>query len=326
MGTSSRTSRTASGTARTSQAGAARGATPEPAGRPGQIVRREAPPAAFGLFARAALGSLPGPRRPDHLPDIELVLPDRTVDRDHLAGYARLCGFPLADRLPVTYPHLLGFGLALDLMSRRDFPFPAAGLVHVANRIVAHRPVDAGEPLTVRVRAHGLAEHQRGRQFTVSTEVAVAGETVWSEQSDYLRRTGGRRRSGGSPPRGPADEDEPEPTAVWRFPAGIGRRYAAVSGDLNPIHLNRLAARALGFRRTIAHGMYTAARAVAALGPRVPPAATVDLRFGGPVLLPATLWFTAVPDGAGWDLTVRGRSGRTHLTGAVRPLPEAPTG
>lgn len=35
--------------------------------------------------------------------------------------------------------------------------------------------------------------------------------------------------------------------AVWRVSADVGRRYATVSGDVNPIHLSALAARALGF-------------------------------------------------------------------------------
>ena len=40
-----------------------------------------------------------------------------------------------------------------------------------------------------------------------------------------------------------------------------------MSGDVNPIHLHALTARAMGFPRAIAHGMWTYARTLAPLGP-----------------------------------------------------------
>ena len=61
---------------------------------------------------------------------------------------------------------------------------------------------------------------------------------------------------------------------MWRLPADLGRRYAAVSGDHNPIHLYPLTAKAFGFPRQIAHGMWTKARCVAAMENRLPDAVT----------------------------------------------------
>jgi hypothetical protein len=85
-------------------------------------------PNTLRLFGRAALSTvLPGGGGGgDGLPDTEVVLADVTVDRAHLAHYDQVCGFPLSDRLPVTYPHILAFPLALDIMTSRDFPFPVA--------------------------------------------------------------------------------------------------------------------------------------------------------------------------------------------------------
>lgn len=55
------------------------------------------------------------------------------------------------------------------------------------------------------------------------------------------------------------DEDQPveapDATQEWSLASDLGRRYARVSGDINPIHLHALSARAFGFRRAIAHGM-----------------------------------------------------------------------
>jgi acyl dehydratase len=55
-----------------------------------------------------------------------------------------------------------------------------------------------------------------------------------------------------------------------RAPADIGRRYGLVSGDMNPIHLSAPSAKLFGFRQAIAHGLWTKARALAAMLPRQP--------------------------------------------------------
>jgi acyl dehydratase len=289
-------------------------------------IELSAPPNTTTLFAKAALGALPGPSRPKDLPDTELVLAGQQVDRDHLADYSQLCGFGLSDQLPITYPHVLGFGLSMQLMTGRDFPFPLIGLVHIANRITRYRAIDADERLELRVRAGDLAPHERGRQFTLTTEVTVDGELVWSEESTYLRRGGSAAE--GAPAGDPAtvtttpptSTPPPEPNAVWRLPDDIGRRYAAVSGDVNPIHLHWLTARPLGFKRAIAHGMYTKARCLAAMAQRLPEACTADVRFGRPVFLPGTVDFSVVATDAGWDLGLHSRGGKRHLTGTVRPV------
>lgn len=265
------------------------------------------------LYARALLAA---GRSGGTLPDTELLLPHVVVDRDHLAGYARVCGFDLSDRLPLTYPHVLGFGVALELMTSGAFPYPLLGLVHIANTFTRSRAIDASEELAVGVRATEPGEHPRGHTFVLVTEVSVGGEQVWTGRSTYLYRTGGSS----SGQRRPSDDGAAAgvPTARWRLPDDVGRRYADVSGDRNPIHLHWLTSRPFGFRRPIAHGMYTAARCLAALGPRIPAATTVDVDFGAPLPLPSTVDFHARQDGT---FAVHGKGGRRHLTGTLRPMP-----
>ena len=53
-------------------------------------------------------------------------------------------------------------------------------------------------------------------------------------------------------------------------PGDIGRRYAGVSGDPNPIHMYAVTARLFGFKSAIAHGMWSYARVLAALGAQRP--------------------------------------------------------
>ena len=83
------------------------------------------------------------------------------------------------------------------------------------------------------------------------------------------------------------DFSPPDPTALWQLGVDTGRAYAAVSGDFNPIHLSVLTAKALGLRRSLAHGMYLASRALADVGSPQPDAFAWDVAFEAPVFLPA---------------------------------------
>ncbi|MET7990388.1 MaoC/PaaZ C-terminal domain-containing protein [Amycolatopsis sp. NPDC005232] len=250
------------------------------------------------------------------LPETELVRPSVTVSPAHVAAYAEVCGFRYSDVLPATYPHMLVFGLQMALMTEPGFPFPLLGLVHVANSITSRRPLSLGETFSTRVRAENLRPHEKGRQFDMVSELWAGTELVWSEVSTYLRRSGS---SGSSRPR--ASLVPPTPTALWTVPGDIGRRYAEVSGDRNPIHLHPLTARLFGFTRAIAHGMWTKAHALAAFEGRLPDAYTVDVRFKQPVLLPARAAFTAWPTDEGWAFELwQARKPKPHLDGVISAL------
>ncbi len=106
----------------------------------------------------------------------------------------------------------------------------------------------------------------------------------------------------------------------WRLPADLGRTYAAVSGDANPIHLYPLTAKALGFPRQIAHGMWTLARSVAAIENRLPEAVTVEVAFKKPVFLPGTVAFAARRDDERWTFAMTSpKDGLPHLLGRATP-------
>jgi acyl dehydratase len=280
-------------------------------------VTLASPPKLGPLFVRAALTARG--RRIGPLPETRFVVTGLAVDRAALADYARLCGFPVEDVLPVTYPFLLAFPLQAALMTGRAFPLALPGLVHVRNRIRWHRPVRADETLDISVWAADLAAHRSGAVVDLHAVVTVDGSPVWESVSTYLAR-------GVPAPTGtPTSPDEPDmipPTravAVWTLPADSGRRYAAVSGDVNPIHLTALSARAFGFRRAIAHGMGTAARVAASLQGRMPDAGSFDVVFRKPVYLPSTVALATAPTPDGWDIAVSNRgTGALHLVGAVR--------
>jgi acyl dehydratase len=259
-------------------------------------------------FLKAAAGALPGAGRLPFLaggggpmPELDLRREDVRVDLARVADYSRVCCFRLRDELPPTYPHVLAFPLHMKLMTDRKFPFQAVGLVHVANRIALRRPLRAGDGLDLRVRPGRL----EGRAFAILTEARVEGELVWEEESTMLRPGGGSTAR-----RGDDSGPDPDFVAEWRLPGDLGRRYASVSGDRNPIHMHPLTARLFGFKRAIAHGMWTKARCLAALEPAPPGAYEVEVEFRKPILLPTRVAFERSGE------RFRVRSGdRVHLEG-----------
>ncbi len=280
-----------------------------------EVVVLDGMPVASAQYIRAL-----SPRR---RPPLAEGLPDRVVNLLHhrcevadVAAYDRVCGFDLTDELPSTWLHVLTFPLQLTLMTAEDFPLAPLGMVHVSNTITQLRPTLIGEPLELTVRAEGPRPHRRGVLVDLVSEVLVAGERVFQGRSSYLSRTarldgdqeGPRQARPAEGEDGARPAEAPLPTAgLWRLPSDLGRRYAAVSGDANPIHLNPLAAKAFGLPRTIAHGMWTHAHALATLQPRLPDAYTVSVKFAKPVLLPSTVRFAAAQteDGFAAQLTNR---------------------
>ncbi|MEU3253681.1 MaoC/PaaZ C-terminal domain-containing protein [Streptomyces sp. NPDC006997] len=274
-------------------------------------------PALAPLLARGALFSpFKRPRSGAAFPRTRLVLPGVRVDLARLAAYERVCGFPAPgdDALPLTYPHVLGFPLAMSLMSGRDFPLPLLGLVHTTLAVSRYATLPATGTYDISVYVDQLASHRRGTQATVVTQMERDGELVWESSSTYLSR---HHR-----PAAPADGDSAAPPlpalrrtlptrAEWRLGADLGRRYGAVSGDRNPIHLHPLTARPFGFRRPIAHGMWTVARCLAAHG--TAEAVRVRAEFRAPVPLPGVVRYTADDEGR---FELRGGE-RVHLTGYV---------
>jgi acyl dehydratase len=273
------------------------------------------------LYLRAAASALPLAGRLPFLPGgggradgLRVGGRAVVVDPERLAAYRELCGFPPASALPPTYPHLLAFPLQLALLCDGRFPFSPLGLVHLENELEVAGDLPIDSPYDLTLWAEGPAQHSRGWTVTVFKEAAVGGEVRWRERSVFLRlaRAPGK---GGSPPPAVGGEEVAQIVAA----ADVGRRYAAVSGDRNPIHTFPAAARLFGFKGTIAHGMWLKGRALAALGDRLTaPSYTAQVRFRSPLYLPGIATVRAAQEGERLAFFVVGKDGRIHLEGEVR--------
>ncbi|MGD6753720.1 MaoC family dehydratase [Streptomyces sp. BH105] len=281
-----------------------------------RTVALDAAPSLLPLMLRgAALSPLKRPRHDAPVPDTRLTVPGLRITQKHLTAYERACGFATErPEPPVTYPHVLGFPLAMRLMSERAFPLPLLGLVHTSIAITQQRDLTPTETFELGVHVRELQPHRRGTEAVVVTELHTAGEPVWQSTSTYLARHKTSAPAAEEPRETAPAEPLPE-LARWRLGEDLGRRYAAASGDRNPIHLHPLTARLFGFPRAIAHGMWTVARCLAEYKAHGP--VHVQARFKAPVLLPGEVVYAA--QGPAFELRDT-KGDRVHVTGEVHGL------
>lgn len=273
-------------------------------------------PALLPSYARGALLS-PLRRRPRPgavPPPTRLVVPGVRIDLDRLAAYERSCGFATgSDALPVTYPHVLAFPLAMRLMAGRGFPLPLLGLVHTSFEATQRHPLRTDTTYELAVRVEELRPHRRGTEAVVVTGARAAAASSGSRAARIWPGTAPPPRRG--PPRAPLPRPAPRRR---RVAAGPGRG-TAVRGRLGRPQPDPSApARRPPVRlpRPLAHGMWTVARCLAEQP--VEGAVRVRAEFRAPVLLPATVTYAA--DGTGGFQLRTGE--RPHLTGTVTPRPK----
>jgi acyl dehydratase len=277
-------------------------------------------PSGVRNLLRAAAGALPFIPRSDSLPDRTMHVDELAIDPANVAAYANVTGLRFGDAVPLTYPFALTFPSVMSLVSGFDFPFAAMGSVHVENRITQHRPISVTETLDVAVHAENLREHRKGLLVDMVTSVKVGNDTVWHQVTTFLHQ---QKTSLSDEPK-PEPKKQPKlgpPNALLRITPGQIRRYASIGGDHNPIHTSSIGAKLFGFPTVIAHGMYSAAAVLANIEGQLPDAVEYSVRFGKPVLLPATAGLYIEKTTDGWELALRNVSkGYPHLTGTVKAL------
>ncbi|WP_421842766.1 MaoC/PaaZ C-terminal domain-containing protein [Mycobacterium sp.] len=280
-------------------------------------------PSGLQYLLRAAAGALPVVPRGDQLPNRTVTIEELPIDRTKVAAYAAVTGLRYGTNVPLTYPFALTFPAVMSLVTGFDFPFAAMGSVHTENHITQYRPIAVTDTVGVQVHAENLREHRKGLLVDLVTDVNVGTETAWHQVTTFLHQQ--RTSLSGEPKQPPMKQPRlPPPSSVLRISPSRIRRYASVGGDHNPIHTIPIVAKLFGFPNVIAHGMFSAAAVLANIEARFPDAVRYSVRFGKPVVLPATtgLYVDEATTGSdGWDLALRNISKRyPYLTGTVRAL------
>ncbi|MEM8511790.1 hypothetical protein RCH14_001090 [Massilia sp. MP_M2] len=251
------------------------------------LPRANAWPLLRALFKR--------PARPSALPVQASYRLDR-IDADHVRRYSDAFGFPPGP-VPLTYLYLLAQRAQLATMLDRAIPFRVVGLIHVSNDLAMQCEVRTDTPMILMTtlsipqpRVNGAVE------CVLETVATTEAQTIFTCTSRYLIKRGQRAKHATVSPSGAPVGDV---VAKWVVAADAGRRYAALSGDWNPIHLWPWSARLMGMRAPIIHGMETMARVCAAFEQSANPRVTsLACRFkrAVPVGASATLVACEAPD------------------------------
>jgi len=221
------------------------------------------------------------------LPESQSGVTGWRPDRERLAAYRSLVGS--GAELPIAFPQLPIMALHIDLLSQWSFPVRALGLVHQGSVIDVLDDLPVGEPWDVRAAVSDGRHVRAGLEFDVSGEVSVGGGLCWRSTSTYLSRS--RSASGAEESGVPQLDSSGEWEAQVPIPVaeGTGRAFGRVTGDINPIHLHAVPAKAFGFPRAIAHGWWTTGRAAAELGvDEAVSGRRLAIAFRRPIVLPST--------------------------------------
>lgn len=263
---------------------------------------------------------LPKPAvRAERVPRVEGRVASCRAEPRWVARYCEVTGTPPGPTLPPGAPQALALPLHMAVLTAPELSLPLLGIVHVRQRIDVVRPLGADEAAAVRCWVEGAQTVRRGVEVELHTAWEVAGETPWHGVTTFLVPSRARRR-------GPSRVSDtaaqaPDLAATWPLPEDLGRRFAQVAGDRNPIHLHRYTARPFGFPRPIIHGMWTLARSLAALGDRAPAAGVrIECAFRRPLSLPGMAAFTAWRGGDNESFAVLDAAGKVAVTGSVAPL------
>jgi hypothetical protein len=174
------------------------------------------------------------------------------------------------------------------------FPLQPLGLIHTKQKIVQNRDINQNEILNTKFSLDKINYDEKGLEITFLLEITSGEEVVWkgvtttlSKSKKYKKKT-----KSGKPP------EAITPFLIIDVQKNIGRQYAKVSGDYNPHHLSAFFARLFGFKRAIAHGMWSLARSIAALEKQFcdNDLFSVDVSFKRPLFLPGTASLGAKKD------------------------------
>jgi hypothetical protein len=207
------------------------------------------------------------------------------INATHYDRYNKIVNWEpgLVSVIHPNYLQVLTIPMQIEMMVNKPFPFKPVGLVHLANHIEVNWLPVKNAKLMLKTSFNGLIWHKKGWVFAVLSEGFVNGKLAVSGTSYYLsRRTHvqGHDSQAVDHDINPvelysmAQHAQKQPSVIpvvnavasgfdntceLNFPVDVGRKYAGVSGDFNPIHLTRWTAKLMGFRKAIAHGMYSKA-------------------------------------------------------------------
>jgi hypothetical protein len=197
-------------------------------------------------------GVMPVRRHPDLNPRIVATWLNHHADPRDLASFLAITGLPAGPDLPLLYPHVFGFRLAMSVLTHPAFPVPIWGVLQTRNHLVQHQSIPVESAMDLECRVLAGRSTAKGAEFDLRTTVRVGSLLAWeSVVTFFTRGRFGEPAPDSSCARSPTEfgslaaEWTPRNAGHWRF--------GSLTGDYNGIHLWDAYARRLGFPRALFH-------------------------------------------------------------------------
>lgn len=224
----------------------------------------------------------PGIQLGSSLPHLSAEIFQVRIDQKNLDLYNHICLIESSDILPPLYPHVLAGTLHLQILTHSQFPLNIIGSVHKSNTIKQWRSLKKNDVFDIKARLGHAKYIKKGIEFNLETDIFCAGELVWSEVSTYFKKTKFPDAIDRLDEDTTQKIDTPYHVSSWKIAPSLGKLYALVSKDFNPIHLSKWPAKAFGFERDLAHGQAIWAQALSKIGLKNFGEGELKINFKGP--------------------------------------------
>ena len=280
-------------------------------------------PRIIGNYLRFLFSRRPGLKPGTELPAIRAVINSVKINSEQLQRYTEACGLKEKKTIPLLFPHVLTSPYYMRMLCSKAFPFRLIGALHIRYHVVQYRPIKNNEEFDIAVQLQDNRAVKQGMEFDLTIELKKKDEVLWKSVSTFLKRGN----------FGTNYTESPRAGLIQPIPGGkiykelyvlknMGKKYAVITGDLNPIHLSGFIARLFGFKRDLIHGMWAGAQALGVLPEAdVEFPLRVDIAFKGPVYMdsPVNLVLKKIRKGYRFDYYCADNP-RPSIQGKVKPV------
>jgi len=268
-------------------------------------IKLDYPGSVFGTFFKGALRAArrsQGAVCTDVIKKIIVEMNGIAPDSRQIRRYCAVCGFlPDGQFLPVTFPEILFLHPLGAMITSPEFPLSPMGLIHLNQRITQPQPLPVDAEFDLTCEMEKMVQTPRGILLDIRLAASIYGACVWEGAAGFISRNK-KTIKGGALDKTKGDASKKtKPQREFKVPADTGRRYATASGDYNPHHLYPVTAKILGYKKPIAHGMWSLARSLSCIEQEIGlsyPCA-IHASFKRPIFMPATvsLLYEELPEG-----------------------------
>lgn len=250
-------------------------------------VQYDKAPGIWGSYLKVLTVRRKGLKPGQTIPNLKGILPKFQIDKDHLTAYNKACGLENNEIMPVLYPHVIASSIYMNLLTDKIFPFGLVGSLHLRNHIIQHRQIHIDEIFDIEVEVIEQRIVKQGMEFDFTISIIIDGKRIWESISTWLTR-GKFGKEYETTPNAEilTTESEAQHFADLYIPEKIGKTYAKITLDYNPIHISKTLAPLFGMKRDVAHAMWATGQALGVLDfISYDKPVRIDLAFKGPLFL-----------------------------------------